>query len=66
MIAEAKPLAPEFSIERRPNGVLLVRIPSRRDCANPLPDAVFTFRIGDPQYDYWKRQATQLDSQCNA
>jgi hypothetical protein len=63
MIAEAKQLDPEYLIERRPNGVLIVRIPSRRDCDNPLPDAVFTFRIGDPQYDYWKRQAALLDSQ---
>jgi hypothetical protein len=62
MIAEAKQLDPEYSIERRPNGVLIVRMLSKRDCANPLPDAVFTFRVGDPQYDYWKRQAAQLDS----
>jgi hypothetical protein len=63
MIAEVKKLDPEYLIERRPNGVLIVRIPSKRDCANPLPDAVFTFRVGDPQYDYWKRQAALLDSQ---
>jgi hypothetical protein len=62
MIAEVKKLDPEYLIERRPNGVLIVRIPSKRDCANPLPDAVFTFRVGDPQYDYWKRQAALLDS----
>jgi hypothetical protein len=63
MIAEVKKLDPEYLIERRPNGVLIVRIPSKRDCSNPLPDAVFTFRVGDPQYDYWKRQAALLDSQ---
>ena len=22
----------------------------------PLPDAVFAFRYGDPQYDYWASQ----------
>jgi hypothetical protein len=62
MIAEVKQLDPEYLIERRENGVLIVRIPSKRDCANPLPDAVFTFRVGDPQYDYWKRQAARQDS----
>lgn len=62
MIAEAKKSDPEWLIERRADGVLIVRMLSRRDCANPLPDAVFTFRVGDPQYDYWKRQAAMQDS----
>jgi len=47
-------------IERRPDGAVLVRVPSRCDHYPPLPDAIFTFRTGDPQFDYWhKRWARQ-------
>ena len=41
-------------LERRPDGAILVRVPSpRREGARPLPDAVFSFRDGDPQYTLW-------------
>jgi len=41
-------------LERRPDGVILVRVPSSTD-GDPrrLPDAVFSFRDGDPQYALW-------------
>jgi hypothetical protein len=42
-------------LERRPDGALLVRVPSKCDHSPPLPDAVFTFRAGDPQFDYWQQ-----------
>lgn len=41
-------------LERRPDGAILVRVPSpRRDGGRALPDAVFSFRDGDPQYALW-------------
>ena len=45
-----------WDVERRSDGVVLVRVRScdRQGCQ--LPDAVFTFRLGDPQYDYWVQQ----------
>jgi len=43
-------------LERRTaDGAILVRVPSlRADAAGEaLPDAVFSFRDGDPQYSLW-------------
>ena len=44
------------------NAVLTVpcsfAFPPRRDRTPPLPDAVFTFRAGDPQFDYWHQRWT--------
>lgn len=40
-------------IQRRGDGVLIVRVPSAERGGNRLPDAVFSFRIGDPQYSFW-------------
>ena len=47
-----------WEVERRNDGAVLVRVHSADRYGRPLPDAVFAFRIGDPQYDYWNRQAT--------
>jgi hypothetical protein len=44
---------PSCDIERRDDETLLVRVHSRNRQGRQLPDAVFTFRLGDPQYDYW-------------
>ena len=44
-----------WEIERRSDGALLVRVHSRRREGRQLPDAVFTFRTGDPQYNYWEQ-----------
>ncbi len=46
-------------IERRNDGVLLVRVRSVERNGRRLPDAVFTFRRGDPQYEYWERLSRQ-------
>jgi len=43
-------------IERRADGAVLVRVPSRVTDGRALPDAVFAFRAGDPQYAYWDEQ----------
>ena len=41
----------------------MVRVHSYDRNGRPLPDAVFTFRPGDPQYNYWSRRADEdLDS----
>lgn len=40
-------------VEQRGDGAVLVRMHSRDSRGQPLPDAVFTFRRGDPQYEYW-------------
>lgn len=42
-----------WTIERRSDGALVVRVPSRRDAPRTNVDAVFSFRQGDPQYGYW-------------
>lgn len=46
----------DLDIERRGDGAVLVRIHSRDRSGGRLPDAVFAFRIGDPQYGYWEEQ----------
>lgn len=46
-------------VHRRNDGAVLVRVHSRDRQGRQLPDAVFTFRLGDPQYDYWAKQADE-------
>jgi hypothetical protein len=43
-------------VEQRDDGTVLVRVHSSNRQGRPLPDAVFAFRYGDPQYDYWAGQ----------
>jgi hypothetical protein len=45
-----------FIIQRRGDGALVVRVPSRSNGANRLPDAAFAFRAGDPQYSFWEQE----------
>ncbi len=45
-----------WEVERRDDGAVLVRVHSCNRQGRQLPDAVFAFRPGDPQYDYWERQ----------
>jgi hypothetical protein len=47
---------PACDIERRFDGAVLVRVHSRMVNGRALPDAVFAFRAGDPQYSYWDSQ----------
>ncbi len=42
-----------LTIERRGDDVLVVRVRSAGAEHERLPDAVFSFRCGDPQYAYW-------------
>ncbi len=48
-----------ISVQKRSDGSIVVRIQSAGDERNRLPDAVFSFRCGDPQYDYWLRRLTK-------
>ena len=41
------------SLEQRADGAVIVRVRSAGDATERLPDAVFAFRCGDPQYAYW-------------
>ena len=49
--------ADRLSIEKRKDGTLVVRVQSE---GGRLPDAVFSFRCGDPQYAYWLARHEQL------
>jgi hypothetical protein len=48
-----------WDVERRADGAVIVRVHSATRDGRPLPDAVFTFRLGDPQYAYWEEQLSQ-------
>lgn len=48
-----------WDMEVRKDGALLVRVHSTDGSGQRLPDAVFTFRPGDPQYEYWEAQWRQ-------
>ena len=45
-----------WDVQRRDDGAVLVRVHSYDRQGQQLPDAVFAFRLGDPQYDYWEKQ----------
>jgi len=45
-----------WDVERRHDGAVLVRVHSRVTNGRALPDAVFAFRTGDPQFTYWDEQ----------
>jgi hypothetical protein len=51
-------------IEQRGDGTIVVRVRSEGPEETRLPDAVFSFRNGDPQYAYWlaRLKATQPDT----
>jgi len=46
------------SIEKRDDGAVVVRVHSDGPNEKRLPDAVFAFRCGDPQYAYWLKRLT--------
>ena len=50
-----------FSVERGTEGAVLVRVRSSDPARQQLPDAVFTFRPGDPQYRSWAKQLRRED-----
>lgn len=48
-----------LDIQRGSDGIILVRVRSELKDGRRLPDAVFSFRRGDPQYDRWEREFLQ-------
>ncbi|MHB1034660.1 MAG: hypothetical protein ACYC35_08960 [Pirellulales bacterium] len=50
-----------WDVERRGDGAVLVRVHSRPQNGRTLPDAVFTFRAGDPQYKVWERRLRERE-----
>jgi hypothetical protein len=42
-----------LTVEKRADGAIVVRVRSAGPDGERLPDAVFSFRCGDPQYAYW-------------
>jgi hypothetical protein len=54
-----------YQVQRRDDGAVVVRVKSQASDKQPaLPDAVFCFRLGDPQYDYWSRKLGANGSQA--
>ena len=54
-------MAPDAcDVERCGDGTVLVRVHSSDRSGRKLPDAVFTFRLGDPQYTYWAARAEAM------
>ena len=51
-----------WQIERRGDGAVLVRVPSTEERGRPLPDAVFAFRAGDPQFQFWDERLRQREA----
>jgi hypothetical protein len=51
-----------YLVERRSDGSVLVRVRSADRNGHALPDAVFTFRSGDPQYGFWEERAGSIYS----
>jgi hypothetical protein len=47
-------------LERRSDGAIVVRVPSRPTAGSLLPEAVFAFRAGDPQFAFWQQQFSQV------
>jgi hypothetical protein len=45
-----------WGLSRRADGAVVVRVHSHPNNGHTLPDAVFAFRLGDPQYHYWDQQ----------
>lgn len=51
---EASPIPDDrLKVEKRTDGAIVVRVRSEGPEESRLPDAVFSFRNGDPQYAYW-------------
>jgi hypothetical protein len=47
----------DVRVDRRADGAIVGRVPSTGQFGQVLPDAVFAFRSGEPQYSKWARVA---------
>jgi hypothetical protein len=55
-----------WDVERRDDDTVLVRVHSSIRQGRQLPDAVFSFRSGEPQYEYWAGQLLQIAGETPA
>jgi hypothetical protein len=53
MSANSTQNASSCDLTRRTDGAVVVRVRSPHNNGHTLPDAVFAFRVGDPQYAFW-------------
>jgi len=51
-----------WDADRRGRSVIIVRVHSVGADGQDLPDAVFTFSRGDPQYELWDRRLKERES----
>jgi hypothetical protein len=58
--------AESWSVERRGDGAVIVRVMSRQRVDQRIPDAVFAFRHGDPQYSVWEQRLRELERERQA
>jgi hypothetical protein len=56
---------PPYVIERPNHSVLIVRMISQPYQGRALPDALFTFRIGEPQFEIWERRYFEQQQRTN-
>jgi hypothetical protein len=67
LFVKAEPVCSDAcEVMRHSDGTVLVRVPSGDRNGRRLPDAVFTFRSGDPQYSYWAAQAARTPPHSKA
>jgi hypothetical protein len=52
----SRPTLDGWEVQAGGDEAVLVRVHSTPWQGRQLPDAVFTFRPGDPQYEYWRQQ----------
>lgn len=57
----SRPADDAVRIEKRADGAVVVRVRSGGEGESRLPDAVFAFRCGDPQYAYWLSRLRGVD-----
>jgi hypothetical protein len=53
---------PACQVERRGDNALIVRVRSRNTAGPAIPDAVFSFRAGDPQYKVWEQRLREQET----
>jgi hypothetical protein len=61
-VIEEPPILDIVDVERRASdGAVLVKVHSRSTEGTALPDAVFAFRPGDPQYRFWEQRLRERE-----
>lgn len=55
-MSEIPPTETPYTIERPIRSVLIVHMNSKPYKGQIIPEASFTFRIGEPQFEVWERR----------